>query len=78
MYLLLLGSQKTERKESYFNMKTTDILQVIWLIFFVILAWTTTLTLLWGKGVIIFVILMTISSVSTLGLSKYIIRKIKE
>jgi hypothetical protein len=59
-------------------MKTTDILQVIWLIFFVILAWTTTLTLLWGKGVIIFVILMAISSVSTLGLSKYIIRKIKE
>jgi uncharacterized membrane protein len=74
----LLGSQRTERKESYSNMKTSEILQLVWLIFFVILAWTTTLTLLWGKGVIIFVILMVISSVSTLGLSKYIIRKIKE
>lgn len=74
----MLGSQRTERKESYSNMKTSEILQVLWLIFFVILAWTTTLTLLWSKGVIIFVILMVISSVSTLGLSKYIIRKIKE
>lgn len=74
----MLGSQRTERKESYSNMKTSEILQLVWLIFFVILAWTTTLTLLWGKGVIIFVILMVISSVSTLGLSKYIIRKIKE
>lgn len=74
----MLGSQRTERKESYSNMKTSEILQLVWLIFFVILAWTTTLTLLWGKGMLIFVILMVVSITSTIGLIKYTIRKIKE
>lgn len=74
----MLGSQRTERKESYSNMKTSEILQVLWLIFFVILAWTTTLTLLWSKGMLIFVILMVVSITSTIGLIKYTIRKIKE
>lgn len=59
-------------------MKSTDILQVLWLIFFVILAWTTTFTLLWSKGMLIFVILMVVSITSTIGLIKYTIRKIKE
>ena len=59
-------------------MKTTDTLQVIWLVFFVILAWTATFTLLWSKGMIIFVILMVVSITSSIGLIKYIVRKTKE
>lgn len=76
--MLLLGSQRTGRKKGYSKMKTTDTLQVIWLVFFVILAWTATFTLLWSKGMIIFVILMVVSITSSIGLIKYIVRETKE